>query len=345
MALLAELIRCIEGGNMRGRSSLGRAARAIAGAALSALFLAGHAAADNYPSRPVRMIIAFSAGGSVDALGRILAQKLSDYWGQQVLVENRTGGLGNIGAIAAARAAPDGYTLHLAAQSIAVNVTVAPEPDFDPVRDLEPIMLVADAQDILIVPPKSQFKSANQLVEYAKAHPRALTYGTLGTSSSGNMAVAVFCESNGRLQMRQIAYSQTSQLTADVTTGRIDVFFPTTGAHVGNVVAGRERALAVSGQHRAAQLPDVPTFGELGLNYPDATSWYAMFAPKDTPPDIVAKINSGIAHVLALPDVIALETKLGFRTIGGPPDKLKAFLKSEIDKWAVVAKDPLFEGK
>lgn len=330
---------------MRGPNSSCRVARAIAALALSTLLLAGHAAADDYPSRPVRMIIAFSAGGSVDALGRILAQKLSDYWGQQVLVENRTGGLGNIGAIAAARAAPDGYTLHLAAQSIAVNVTLAPESDFDPVRDLEPVMLVADAQDILIVPPNSQFKSANQLVDYAKAHPHALTYGTLGTSSSGNMAVAVFCESNGRLQMRQIAYSQTSQLTTDVMTGRIDVFFPTTGAHVGNVVAGREKALAVSGQHRAAQLPDVPTFGEVGLKYPDATSWYAMFAPKGTPPDIVAKINRDIAHVSALPDVIALETKLGFRNIGGPPDKLKTFLKSEIDKWAVVAKDPLFEGK
>ena len=251
--------------NIAGEATLKRTAAAglLAIAAWFLLAPQDRAVAQDYPNRPVRMIVAFSAGGSVDALGRILAQKLGDYWGQQVAVENRTGGLGNIGAVAAARAAPDGYTLHLAAQSIAVNVTLAPESDFDPIRDLEPVMLVASAQDILIVPPNSQFKSVREVIDYAAAHPHALTYGTLGTSSSGNMAVAVFCELNGGLQMRQIAYSQSSQLTADVMTGRIDVFFPTTGAHVGNVAAGRERALGVSGPHRAEQLPDVPTFGEV----------------------------------------------------------------------------------
>ncbi len=145
--------------------------------------------------------------------------------------------------------------------------------------------------------------------------------------------------------MRQIAYSQTSQLTADVMKGRIDVFFPTTGAHIGNVVSGRERALGVSGPHRAAQLPGVPTFGESGVTYPDATSWYAVFAPKGTPEDIVSKVNTDLAKVLALPDVKVLEDKLGFIPIGGPPEKLADFLKSEIAKWSVIAKDPLFEGK
>jgi tripartite-type tricarboxylate transporter receptor subunit TctC len=303
------------------------------------------ALASDFPNRPVRLIVAFSAGGSVDALGRILAQKLTELWGQQVSVENRTGALGNIGAVAAARAAPDGYTLHLAAQSVAVNVILAPVEDFDPLKDLEPVMLVASAQDILIVPPNSRFNSARELIDYAKSNPHALTYGTLGTSSSGNMAVAVFCESNGRLQMQQVGYSQSSQLTADVMTGRIDVFFPTTGAHIGNVVSGRERALGVSGPSRAKQLPDVPTFAESGVNYPDATSWYAMFAPKGTPAEIVDKINRDIAQVLTRPEVKALEEQLGFITIGGPPEKLAAFLKSEIDKWAVIAKDPLFEGK
>ena len=301
--------------------------------------------AQSFPNRPVRLIIAFSAGGSVDALGRILALKLGEYWGQQVAVENRTGALGNIGAIAAARSAPDGYTLHLAAQSIAVNVTLAPTADFDPIKDLEPIMLVASAQDILIVPPTSQFKTAQDLIAYAKANPHKLTYGTLGSSSSGNMAVAVFCEMNGRLEMRQVAYSQSSQLTTDVMSNRIDVFFPTTGAHVGNVASGRERALGVSGPNRAEQLPSVPTFRESGVNYPDATSWYAMFAPKGTPKEIVAKINQDIEHVLALPDVKALNSKLGFITIGGPSEKLATYLNSEVERWAVIAKDPLFEGK
>jgi tripartite-type tricarboxylate transporter receptor subunit TctC len=307
--------------------------------------LASKAKSEDFPNRPVRMIIAFSAGGSVDALGRILAQKLGDQWGQQVAVENRTGALGNIGAIAAAHAPPDGYTLHLAAQSIAVNVTLAPVDDFDPLQDLEPVMLVATAQDILIVPPNSPFKTVRDLIDYAKSNPGKLTYGTLGTSSSGNMAMAVFCETNGRLKMQQIAYSQSSQLTADVMSGRLDAFFPTTGAHVPNVASGRERALGVSGTHRAVQLPDIPTFAESGVTYPDATSWYAMFAPKGTPKNITMQINRDIEHVLTLPDVKALEDQLGFITIGGSPEKLTGFLKSEIDKWAVIAKDPLFLGK
>jgi len=307
--------------------------------------LVSQAHAENYPARPVRLIIAFSAGGSVDALGRLLAQKLAEKWHQQVAVENRTGALGNIGAIAAARSAPDGYTLHLATQSLAVNVTLAPTSELNPLNDLEPIMLIATAQDILIVPPNSPFKSTKDLIAFAKANPRKLTYATLGTSSSGNMAMAVFCESNGRLEMRQIAYSQTSQLVTDLMSSRVDVFFPTTGAHVGNVVSGRERALGVSGPRRADQLPEVPTFSEEGVNYPDATSWYALFAPKGTPKEIVEKINHDVADILALPDVMELEKKLGFTTIGGSPEKLRDYLKAEIDRWAVIAKDPLFEGR
>jgi tripartite-type tricarboxylate transporter receptor subunit TctC len=307
--------------------------------------LATQSHAENYPARPIRLIIAFSAGGSVDALGRLLAQKLTDKWHQQVAVENRTGALGNIGAIAAARSAPDGYTLHLATQSLALNVTLAPTSELNPLNDLEPIMLIATAQDILIVPPDSPFKSTKDLIAFANANPRKLTYATLGTSSSGNMAMAVFCESNGRIEMRQIAYSQTSQLLTDLMSSRVDVFFPTTGAHVGNVVSGRERALGVSGPSRADQLPDVPTFAEEGVNYPDATSWYALLAPKGTPKEIVAKINHDVADILALPDVVALEKKLGFTTIGGPPEKLRDYLKAEIDRWATTAKDPLFEGR
>lgn len=301
--------------------------------------------AQDYPTQSVHLIVAFSAGGSVDTFGRIIAQKLGELWGQQVVVENRPGGLGNIGAVAAARAPADGYTLHMAASSIALNATLAPVPDFDPTRDFEPVMLAATAQDILIVPKDSPFKAAKDVIAYAKENPRKLTYGTLGLSSSGNMAVAVFARSNGGLRMRQITYSQSSQLQTDVIAGRVDVFFPTTGAHIGNVTTGRVRALGVSGPSRAVQLPDVPTFKELGIAYPDATSWYAVFAPKGTPKAIVARINGDLEKVLALPDVKALMDKLGFAPIGGPPERLRTYLRSEIDAWAVVVKDPLFQGE
>jgi tripartite-type tricarboxylate transporter receptor subunit TctC len=305
---------------------------------------AGSAAAQNYPERSVRIVIAFSAGGTIDTLGRIVAQKLSELWGQSVVIENRAGGGGNIGAIAAAQAAPDGYTLHFGAQSLAVNATLAPVASFDPVRDLEPIMLVATAQDVLIVPPSSPFKSLKELVDYAKANPRRLTYASLGSASSGHLAVAVFSQAAG-VQLQQVSYTQPPQITADVIAGRIDVFLPTTGGHIGNVASGRVRALAVSGRNRAKQLPDVPTFEELGVHFEEETSWYALLAPKGTPKDIIAKINRDVERVLALPDVKEREAQLGFRMIGGPPEKLAAFLKHEIDKWAKVTKSPSFAGQ
>ena len=301
------------------------------------------ASAQSYPERSVRIVIAFSAGGTIDTLGRILAQKLSEAWGQTVVIENRAGGGGNIGAVAAAQAAPDGYTLHFGAQSLAVNATLAPVAAFDPVRDFEPIMLVASAQDILIVPPNSPYKSLRELIDFAKANPRKLTYASLGSASSGHLAVAVFSQAAG-VQLQQVSYTQPPQITADVIAGRIDVFLPTTGGHIGNVASGRVRALAVSGSNRARQLPDVPTFEQQGIKFEEETSWYALFAPKGTPKEIVAKVNRDLERILTLPDVKEREAQLGFRMIGGPPDKLAAFLKHEIDKWAKVTKSPSFSG-
>ncbi|MGE3992189.1 Bug family tripartite tricarboxylate transporter substrate binding protein [Pseudorhodoplanes sp.] len=303
------------------------------------------AATETYPTQPVRIIVAFSAGGSVDALARIIADKLTEKWKHQVFVENRPGALGNIGTTAAAKSPPDGYTLYLAASSIAINKTIAPIPNFDPLIDLDPVMLVAAAQDILIVPPNSKFKSAKDVIEFAKANPGALTYGTLGSSSSGNMAMAVFAQRNGDLKLKQIPYSQSSMLTGDVIAGRIDLFFPTTGAHIGVVQSGRERALGVSGKARAEGLPEIQTFGEQGINYPDATSWYALFAPKGTPADIVRKINRDLTEIMATPDFKAQEKKLGYSGIGGPPERLAEYLKEEIKNWAEIAKNPNFEGR
>ena len=298
-----------------------------------------------YPAQSVKIIVAFSAGGSVDALARILADELGKKWNRQVIVENRPGGLGNIGTTAAARSAPDGYTLYLASSSIAINQTIAPIPGFDPTVDLEPIMLVAAAQDILIVPPNTPFHSAREVINFAKAHPKKLTYGTLGSSSSGNMAMAVFCQQNGDLKMTQVAYSQSSQLVTDVISGRVDLFFPTTGAHVGVVKSGKEKALGVSGPKRAEQLPDVPTFTEQGVKYPAATSWYALFAPKGTPGKIVNTINRGLTEILSAPSYISREKKLGYETIGGSPDRLRKYLSAEVERWRVIAKNPNFEGR
>jgi tripartite-type tricarboxylate transporter receptor subunit TctC len=306
-----------------------------AGLALSGLPTNG--AAQSYPERPVRLLIAFPAGGTIDTLGRILAQKLTEAWGQNVVIENRPGAGGNIGAAAAAKAPPDGYTLHLGAQTLAVNVTLQPSTEFDPVKDLEPIMLVATAQDVLLVPPNSPFRSVKELIDYAKAHPGELNYASLGTGTSGHLATVMFSELAG-IKLQHVPYTSVSQAATDVMSGRIAVFLPTLGGHLGNVAAGRMRALAVSGTTRATQLPDVPTFNELGVKFVDETSWYALFAPKGTRADIIAKVNADVERILAMPDVKEKGVTLGYRYIGGSPEKLAAFLKSEIAKWAEVAK-------
>jgi len=306
--------------------------------AVAAVLAAGTgAAAQSYPDRPVRIVIAFPAGGTIDTLGRILAQKLTEAWGQNVVIENRPGGGGNIGAAAAAKSAPDGTTLHFGAQTLGVNVTLQPSKDFDPVKDFDPIMLVATAQDVLLVPTSSPFRTVNELIDYAKAHPGELNYASLGTGTSGHLATVMFADLAG-ITLQHVPYTTVSQATTDVISGRIAVFLPTLGGHIGNVTAGRMRALAVSGKARAAQLPEVPTFTELGVKFVDETSWYALFAPKGTPKEIIAKVNGDVARILALPDMKEKAVTLGYRYVGGSPDALAAFLRSEIAKWAEVAK-------
>jgi tripartite-type tricarboxylate transporter receptor subunit TctC len=314
-----------------------RRCAALLMAAIAMLAWCASAPAQTYPDRPVRIVIAFPAGGTIDTLGRILAQKLTEAWGQNVVIENRPGGAGNIGAAAAAKAAPDGYTLHFGAQAMAVNVTLQPSRDFDPVKDFDSIMLVATAQDVLLVPPNSPFRSVKELIDYAKAHPGELNYASLGTGTSGHLATVMFSDLAG-ITLQHVPYTSVSQAATDVMSGRIAVFLPTLGGHIGNVTAGRMRALAVSGEKRAAQLPDVPTFNELGVKFVDETSWYALFAPKGTAKGIIGKVNADVARILALPDVKEKAVTLGYRYVGGPPEKLDAFLKHEIAKWAEVAK-------
>jgi len=309
--------------------------------ALALLTLRADASAQNYPDRSVRIVIAFAAGGTIDTLGRIVAQKLSEAWGQSVFVENRPGASGNIGAQAAAQSAPDGYTLHLGGQVLAVNATLAPVKGFDPVRDFAPIVWIATARDVLMVPPASPFRSVRELIDYAKAHPGALNYASLGLGSSGHLATTLFGDLAG-IKLQHVPYSSYSQAVTDVMSGRIALWISTLGGAIGNIQAGKMRALAVSGHERAAQLPDVPTFAELGIGFVDETSWYALFAPKGTPKEIVAKVNAETTRILALPDMHERALTLGYRFIGGPPERLAAMLKAEIAKWSEVAKSASF---
>ena len=239
--------------------------RCVAAAWIAASFWAAlvqapaSASAQAYPDRSVRIVIAFAAGGTIDTLGRIVARKLSEAWGQSVFVENRPGASGNIGAAAAAQSPADGYTLHLGGQVLAVNVTLAPMKGLDPIKDFEPIMWIATAQDVLMVPPDSPFRSVKELVDYAKAHPGELNYASLGIGSSGHLATTLFSDLAG-IKVQHVPYTSFSQAVTDMISSRISLWITTLGGAIGNIQAAKMRALAVSGRARAAQLPDVPTF-------------------------------------------------------------------------------------
>jgi tripartite-type tricarboxylate transporter receptor subunit TctC len=307
-------------------------------AAIAILFgLAASAAAQPYPSRSVRLMVAFSAGGTLDTLARIIGQKLGDSWGQQVVVENRVGAGGNIGAAAAAQAAPDGYSLHFGAQSLAVNVTIAPTQGFDPVRDFDPVILVAAAQDVLTVPPHSPARSVQDLIAMAKARPGEIDYASAGPGSSGHLSTVLFSELAG-IKLQHLPYTSQSQAILDIMSGRVTMWISTLGGHLGNIKAGKVRALAVSGPERAEQLPEVPTFKEQGIPLVEPSTWFGIFVPKGTPPEIIAKINADVGRILEEPDMRERAKALGYTLYGGAPERLGVMLRSEIAKWADIAK-------
>jgi len=300
------------------------------------------ASAQKYPERPVKVIIAFSPAGAIDILGRFIAEKLSQMWGQQVIVENRAGGSGNIGAAVAAAAQPDGYTLHFGAQTLAVNVTLSPTTAFDPVSSFEPIMLVASSQEVFQVSAVTPFQSVHEVIAHAKANPGKLNYYSVGIGSTSHLSTVLFMDVTGT-RMQHVPYSQMSQGMNDLLSGRTEINFGPMGSSIGNIRAGKMRALALSGPVRAKLLPDVPTLVEVGVKMPEESSWYGFFAPKGTPKAIIDKVNKDLHTVLDMPDMKEREAQLGYRFIGGPPERFATFIKSEIAKWDGLAKKGAFK--
>jgi tripartite-type tricarboxylate transporter receptor subunit TctC len=317
---------------------------AVAVAALLGLSFdtGGGAAAQEYPNRPVRVVIAFSPSGAIDILGRFIADKLAQMWGQSVVVENRPGGSGNIGAAAAAAAQPDGYTLHFGAQTLAVNVTLSPATAFDPVTSFDPIILVASSQEVFQVSAVTPFQSIREVIDYAKANPGKLNYYSVGIGSTSHLSTVFFMDVTGT-RMQHVPYSQMSQGMNDLFSGRTEINFGPMGSSIGNIRSGKMRALALSGPARSKLLPEVQTLNEVGVNMPEESSWYGFFAPKGTPKAIIDKVNADIEKVLAMPDMKEREVQLGFRYIGGPPDKLASFLGAEIAKWRALDQKGAFK--
>lgn len=318
--------------------------KSLTALAVAAAVLSGIAAAraEDYPNRQVRIIIAFSPSGAIDILGRFIADKLSKMWGQSVVVENRPGGSGNIGAAAASAAAPDGYTLHFGAQTMSVNVTLSPTTAFDPVASFDPIMLVATSVEVFQVSAMTPYKSVQEVIDYAKANPGKLNYYSVGIGTTSHLSTVLFMDVTGT-KMQHVPYSQMSQGIADLMSGRTEVNFGPMGSSIANIRSGKMRALALNGPVRSKLLPDLPTLEELGVKMGQESSWYGFFAPKGTPKAIIDKINKDLQTVIDSPEMRQREIELGYRYFGGPPERLAAYLKADMAKWQALDKKGAFK--
>jgi tripartite-type tricarboxylate transporter receptor subunit TctC len=293
--------------------------------------------AEGWPSRPVRLVVPFPPGGGTDNVGRILNARLSEVWGQQVVIENRGGAGSNIGNEVVARATPDGYTILFAAFPLATNKFIYPSLAYDPVGDLAPITLIGTFPNILVVPVTSPAKSVSELIAHVKANRGDITYGSPGIGTSPHLNGELFARMAG-VEMTHVPYRGAGPAMTDLIPGRLSMMFNTSGASMPHVNTGRLRALAVTSAKRFTVVPELPTIAESGVPGFDVSSWYALFAPAKTPPAIVRKMNADAVAVLREPQVRKRIEDLGLEVVGSTPDELGAFLRAEMTKWEPVIK-------
>ena len=292
--------------------------------------------AGNWPDKPVRMVVPFPAGSSTDIVSRIVAQKLGVRLGQQVIIDNRSGASGAIGADATARAAPDGYTIGVATLSThALAASLNPNLSYNPVTDFAPIIMIGSAPYALAIHGGLPARNVTELIALAKTKPRALNYASAGPASLAHLAGALFAYMAG-VELTHVPYRSSGQAVLDLTEGRIEMQFGTLGPTLPYIRSGKIRALAVTGARRSASLPDVPTLNEAGLAGYEASLWMALVAPAATPPAIVSRLHGVVTALLAAPDTIAALDAQGMETEPSTPDELRRRIRGEIDKWRNV---------
>ena len=290
------------------------------------------ATAADFPLKPIRLIVPFAAGGGNDAVARTIAQRLSVGLGQQVVVDNRAGAGGIVGAELAARSPPDGYTLFLGGVgSHAINPSVHRDLPYDPVKDFAPISLVACAPLILVVHPSVAANSVEEFIALAKASPSALNYASNGNGSSSHLAAVMF-ESLTGIDFVHIPYKGLSPALTDLLGGQVQLMFSSVVAILPHVQSGKLRALAVSGSKRLALMPDLPTVAEAGVPEYQTSSWYGILAPAGTPKEIVSRLNAEIVKVLSEPDVRKALTNEGADPVGDSPEEFAAYIQAEKDR-------------
>jgi len=308
-------------------------------AALAALLNAGpvHAAQQDFPSKPVRLIVPFPAGGGVDIVARSLAPHLTERWGQQAVVDNRPGAGTTLGADLAAHAAPDGHNLLLTNTAHAINATLFRKLPYDPVRDFEPISLVATQPSVLVVNTALPAKSVKELIALAKSRPGQLNYASSGNGTPPHLSAAMF-ENLAGVSLNHVPYKGAAPALTDLLAGQVQLMFATIISVTPQLPSGRIRALAVTSPKRSAALPDVPTIAESGVAGYEATAWFMLLAPAKTPGALVQRISRDAAAVVAKPDVRARFVKEGAETVGSTPDRAAAYLTIEIARWGKVIK-------
>jgi tripartite-type tricarboxylate transporter receptor subunit TctC len=294
-------------------------------------------AAQSYPSKPVRIIVNFPAGGIADLYARIIGAKVQESWGQPVVIENRTGAGGNIGAEAVAKSAPDGYTLNMSAIGPhAVNVSLFSKMPYDPVKDFAPIALVLEAEGLLVVHPSVPANNVPELIAYARSNPGKLTFASAGMGTASHLAGELF-KTMAKVEMTHVPYKGNVPAITDLLAGQTSLLFATMPTVLPHAKAGKLRALATIGAGRSAAAPELPTIGE-SLKGFEVNNWIGLFAPAGTPPEIVKRWNGEVMRVMQSPEIQARLPNEGARFSHNTPEQFAAFVKGEIAKWAPVVK-------
>jgi tripartite-type tricarboxylate transporter receptor subunit TctC len=296
------------------------------------------ASAQQYPSKPIRFVVPYPAGGPLDTVARLLGQKVSESVKQPVIVDNKPGAGGNIGADAVAKSAPDGYTILMGAVAThAINPTLYASIPYDPIRDFQPITQVASTPNVLIVNNSVPASSVREFIAYAKAHPGKLNFGSGSTGSAGHLAGELFKAMAG-VDMTHVPYKGAAPAMQDLIAGQVQLMFDNFASANTQVKAGKVKALAVTTARRSPLAPDLPTIAESGLPGFDINTWFGIFAPAGTPKEIVEKLHAEFVRALAAPDVHGKMVNLGAEPVGNRPEEFAAYIKSEAEKYARVIK-------
>jgi len=304
---------------------------------LLGILLAGTANAQ-YPAKPLRLIVPFAPGGSTDIFARLIAERAQAPLGQPVVVENRAGAAGNIGAEAVVRSAPDGYTLLMATTGVmAINNALYKNMTYDAAKDLEPVLYVASITNVLIVPPDSPAKSVAELIALAKKEPGKLTFASSGAGASTHMSAELF-KSMAGIDILHVPYKGSGPAMPDLMSGRVSMMFENAPGAVSHIKAGKLRALAQTGLKRSSALPEVPTVAESGVPGYESLSWSGIAVPAGTPRAVIDRLNKDLNSILAMADMRQKLAEQGADAIGGAPEAFAAHIRAEREKWSRVIK-------